>query len=57
MVATYKFGWYGNAASIRDACDVFGIAEGTLQLYTNRYVVAILSLEASIVRWPSLEEH
>ncbi|KAI9912735.1 hypothetical protein PsorP6_005838 [Peronosclerospora sorghi] len=44
-VALYRFGRNGNGSSFLDVADRFGIAEGSVMIYTKRLVVAPTSLE------------
>ncbi|OQV23002.1 hypothetical protein BV898_03052 [Hypsibius exemplaris] len=55
-VALYRFGSFGSSASLGKIARHFGISEGSVHLYTERSLVAILSLEEALVRWYSDEE-
>ena len=57
-VALYRFGHYGNAASLQSVANWAGIGKGTVALYTRRVMVALLQPEfmTSCVHWPSQEE-
>jgi len=54
-VTLYRFGRHGNGVSLADITHM-GISEGSVELYTNRVIVALLSLEREWVRWPNEEE-
>jgi hypothetical protein len=46
MVATCRFGYYGNEASIKDVCDVFIISKCAINLFTNQCnIVTFLFVE------------
>ncbi|KAF9431796.1 hypothetical protein BGZ76_011688 [Entomortierella beljakovae] len=54
-VALTRFGHYGNRISFEDvACD-FGIAQGTVVLFTNRVVTALINLAHEWITWPDEE--
>ncbi|KAI9913927.1 hypothetical protein PsorP6_006589 [Peronosclerospora sorghi] len=46
MVTLKRFGCFGNGASVGMLARFFRISEGTVELYTNRCIMAILSLES-----------
>jgi hypothetical protein len=50
-IALYRFGRYGNGASMRDIANHFGLGEGTLDLCTNRIIKAIIELTPKYLRW------
>ena len=56
MVALYRLGGDGGNASVEKISRRFGVAEGTVELYTRRSMAAILSLEKQLVKWPSAQE-
>ena len=56
IVALYRFGMYGNAASAGQVATRFGIGAGTVDLYTNCVIVALLRLREHVVTWPTEEE-
>ena len=56
MVALYRLGGDGRNASVGKISRHFGVAEGTVELYTRRSMAAILSLEKQLVKWPSAQE-
>jgi len=43
LITLYRFGSFGNSASIRQVVFWAGIGEGTVVLYTKRVLYAILS--------------
>ena len=55
-VALNRLGRYGNGASKGDLSTYFTIGEGTVLLYTERVIEALLSLENEVITWPSVEE-
>ncbi|KIY70502.1 hypothetical protein CYLTODRAFT_441951 [Cylindrobasidium torrendii FP15055 ss-10] len=55
-VALYRLGRYGNGASVKDVARVFGIGDGTAELYTERCMTAIESLQHLFVRQLTAEE-
>lgn len=46
-VALYRFGTYGNGASVAQVAKKFGIGAGTTELYTNRVIRALVRLYPS----------
>lgn len=56
-VAMYRFGRSGNGASRADVAGVFGISPGSVTLFTNRVMIALLSLESVVVHWPGSHEN
>jgi DDE superfamily endonuclease len=55
-IALYRFGRYGNGASIRDIANHAGIGEGTVEKITRRIITALLSLEPQYLCWYSQGE-
>ena len=51
-VALYYFGCDGSAGSWIQVGSRFGIGEGTVQLFVNRVLTAILYYEDNLVKWP-----
>lgn len=49
-VALYRFGHYGNGASIADVARVAGAGDGTVHLYTERVIKALLYIHQDIIR-------
>jgi len=58
LVTLYRFGSFGNSASIRQVALWAGIGEGTVVLCTKRVLYAILSsgLREQCISWPGVEE-
>ena len=56
MVALYRFGCSGNGASVGKVARHFGLSEGAVILYTNRVIVALLSIEKDVILWPDVAE-
>jgi DDE superfamily endonuclease len=50
-IALYRFGRYGNGASIRNVAAHFGFSEGTIDLCTNRIIEAIIDLAPTYLQW------
>lgn len=55
-VALNRLGRYGNGASKGDLSTYFTIGNGTVLLYTERAIEALLSLENEVIAWPSAQE-
>lgn len=55
-VALFRFGTYGNAASIQQVASKFGISEGSVVNFTNRVIEFLCSLMRDWVCWPDAEE-
>ncbi|ODN87452.1 hypothetical protein L198_07079 [Cryptococcus wingfieldii CBS 7118] len=51
-VALYRLGHDGSGANMNGVGHTFGVSEGTATLWTKRVVVAIISLEKQVMRWP-----
>jgi len=51
-----KLGRFGNGGSVGILARVYGISEGCVQLYYQRCMIAILSLEKDVVVWPTVVE-
>lgn len=52
LVALHRFGHYGNRINAEEvACD-FCLGTGSVTLYTNRVITALLSLAPEWIRWP-----
>ena len=56
QIALYRFGRFGNAASVMDVARTFGVSEGTVINCTKRVIEAILSLEDTYLRWYTTRE-
>ena len=55
MVALKRLGCFGNGASVGMLATFFGISEGTVEIYTNRCIVAIEGLHEQFLQWPNKE--
>ncbi|EFP88489.1 uncharacterized protein PGTG_14067 [Puccinia graminis f. sp. tritici CRL 75-36-700-3] len=56
MVALERLGCFGNGASVGMLARFFGVGEGTFELCTNRFIMAILRIKTQIIQWPSPED-
>ena len=56
QIALFRFGRFGNAASVKDVSRTFGVSEGTVVNATRRVIEAILGLEDTYLRWYTSEE-
>ncbi|ETI39378.1 hypothetical protein L914_00399 [Phytophthora nicotianae] len=56
LVALYRFGCDGNGVSIGKLACHFRCAEGTIEHFTDRCIVALVALEAEVVTWPDARE-
>ena len=56
MVLLKFLGTKGSGGSNANLQSVFGIGEGTVNLYSDRVVQAILRLKDSVVTWPDKDE-
>jgi hypothetical protein len=56
LLALQRFGCDGNGASLGNNARFGGIGEGTVILYTNRVIVALLALRDEIIYWPDETE-
>jgi len=52
MVTLKRLGCFGNGASVGMLATFFRIAEGTVELYTNQCITAILALKPQLLAWP-----
>lgn len=55
-VALNRLGRCGNGASKGDTALHFRIGDGTVLLYTERVIEALLALEGEVIRWPDADE-
>lgn len=53
LVALYRFGAHGNAAAVARVASRFAIGDGTVILYTERIIEAIVVLFDQFVTWPN----
>ena len=51
-VALNRFGHYGNRMNLDEVASDFGIGEGTVILYTNRVLTALMDLAPDWIKWP-----
>ena len=56
MVLLKYLGTEGSRGSNLNLCSVFGIGEGTAELYRDRVVEALLSLQEATITWPDAAE-
>lgn len=56
MVCLKRLGCNGNAAGVVSCCIMFTISLGAVDLYTNRCLEALLDLQSTLIRWPSIQE-
>ncbi|KAA1125554.1 hypothetical protein PGTUg99_019016 [Puccinia graminis f. sp. tritici] len=52
MVTLNRLGCYGNGVAIGMLATCYRIGDGTVELYTNRCILAILSLRSQLLTWP-----
>lgn len=55
-VALYRFGHYGNAASVASVAQWAGISDGAVVDCTRRVCVAVLALHDDVIRWSTPPE-
>ncbi|KAF6746460.1 hypothetical protein DFP72DRAFT_823115 [Ephemerocybe angulata] len=55
-IALYRFGHFGNAASVEGVAQWSGTSAGLIVKSTVRVIVAFLSLHDKVIRWPSPSE-
>ncbi|KNE90011.1 hypothetical protein PSTG_16529 [Puccinia striiformis f. sp. tritici PST-78] len=53
MVTLHCLGTFGNGVSVGLVGHQFRISDGSVELYTNRCLMAILRLQSPLVAWPS----
>lgn len=54
-IALFRFGHFGNAASVESIAQWAGVSAGLVVNATRRVMVAFLALHDSVIRWPSAE--
>ena len=54
MVALYRFG--RRIVMVHDVSNQFGKSEGVIYLFICQVILALCSLGANIIKWPTLEE-
>jgi hypothetical protein len=53
LLSTLRFlGLCGNGCSLENLGDFFGIGNGTVKLYIDRTVAALLTLRDDVIHWP-----
>jgi hypothetical protein len=55
MVTLKRLGCNGNGVSVGALATFFRIGEGTVELYTDRCMMAILTLRPQLLEWPTAE--
>ena len=55
-IALYRFGHFGNAASVKAVAQFAGCSEGAVIKSTRRVMIAFAALHDQAIRWPSPEE-
>jgi hypothetical protein len=55
-IALFRFGHFGNAASVESIAQWAGVASGTVFNSTRRVMVIFLSLHDEVIHWPTAEE-
>uniref|UniRef100_T1IK39 DDE Tnp4 domain-containing protein n=1 Tax=Strigamia maritima TaxID=126957 RepID=T1IK39_STRMM len=57
LIALSRFGSFGNSASVMAIARNFGVGDGgTLNIFTKRVIIALLSLETKYIFWPNEAE-
>ncbi|KAH9816178.1 hypothetical protein DFH28DRAFT_1125633 [Melampsora americana] len=56
LVAMANFGLSGNGGQSQIIAELFKMAEGSVENYTNRCIEALVALESTYVKWPTPEE-
>jgi len=56
ILCLQRFGCEGNGASIGSNSRMLGIGEGTVGLYTNRIMKALLFIRDDVIYWPDVRE-
>ncbi|KNF06054.1 hypothetical protein PSTG_00569 [Puccinia striiformis f. sp. tritici PST-78] len=57
MVTLNRLGCHGNGVSVGMLATKYRIAEGTVELYTDRCLMAILGLKSDLLCWPDSNAH
>jgi hypothetical protein len=57
MITLERLGCFGNGAFVGILANFFCVAEGTVELYTNRCLMAIIALQEQLINWPDAESH
>lgn len=53
MVTLKRLGCDGNGVSVGALATFFRLGEGTVELYTDRCMMAILDLKPQLLTWPN----
>jgi hypothetical protein len=56
VIALYRFGHDGNAASVDGVAQWAGVSAGMVVKATRRVIIAALSLHDSVIQWPTEDE-
>ncbi|POW14245.1 hypothetical protein PSTT_03097 [Puccinia striiformis] len=56
MVTLKRLGCFGNGASVGMLARFFRVGEGTVELYTDRCIMAILRFKNQVLKWPTAIE-
>ncbi|KAI7946204.1 hypothetical protein MJO29_010731 [Puccinia striiformis f. sp. tritici] len=56
MVTLKRLGCFGNGASVGMLARFFRVGEGTVELYTDRCIMAILRFKNQVLKWPTATE-
>ena len=54
-IALCRFGSNGNGAALHQLENLFTVGYGTIDLYTKRTMIAILSFQRTLLNWPDSE--
>jgi hypothetical protein len=57
MVKLNQLGCFGNGVAVGMLATCYQIGNGTVELYTNRCLIAILSLRSRLLAWPDPDAH
>lgn len=55
-VGLYRFGMYGNAASVLQVANKFNLSEGCIVNYTDRVITSLIKLSPTLIFWPKTNE-
>ncbi|KAH9949648.1 hypothetical protein B0H21DRAFT_777118 [Amylocystis lapponica] len=55
-IVLFRFGHYGNAASVEAIAQWAGVSAGMVVNATRRVIIAALSLHDEVVHWPTVDE-
>ncbi|CAK5267593.1 unnamed protein product, partial [Mycena citricolor] len=54
-IALFRFGHYGNSASVESIAQWAGVSAGMVVNATRRVIIALLDLHDTVIRWPNAE--